>query len=144
MGSVAKSYMRKDFIIYDEMRKYLTIYEEAVSHIWLCNWFLQNFLTYEDNLIFVFISVEYHTVVYMNQIHLSQKFFMLIFILLEFCQDIHRLFFTSSLWHWQRWVRFSGDNKTVELWHRWQIMGTISGCRHLKVNLKAKIYIHIC
>ncbi len=24
---------------------------------------------------------------------------------------------------------------------RWQIMGTISGCRHLKVNLKAKIYI---
>ncbi len=24
-------------------------------------------------------------------------------------------------------------------WHRWQIMGTISGCRHLKVNLKAKI-----
>ncbi len=25
--------------------------------------------------------------------------------------------------------------------HRWQIMATISGCRHLKVNLKAKIYI---
>ncbi len=25
-----------------------------------------------------------------------------------------------------------------------QIMGKISGCRHLKVNLKAKIYIHIC
>ncbi len=32
MGSVAKSYMRKDFL-YVEMRKYLTIYEEAVSHI---------------------------------------------------------------------------------------------------------------
>ncbi len=29
MGSVAKSYMRKGFLIYDEMRKYLTIYEEA-------------------------------------------------------------------------------------------------------------------
>ncbi len=28
-------------------------------------------------------------------------------------------------------------------WHRWQIMGTISGCRHLKVNLKAKIYINV-
>ncbi len=28
-------------------------------------------------------------------------------------------------------------------WHRWQIMGTISGCRHLKVNLKAKIYIYL-
>ncbi len=27
-------------------------------------------------------------------------------------------------------------------WHRWQIMATISGCRHLKVNLKAKIYIY--
>ncbi len=26
-------------------------------------------------------------------------------------------------------------------WHRWQIMATKSGCRHLKVNLKAKIYI---
>jgi hypothetical protein len=24
-----------------------------------------------------------------------------------------------------------------------QIMGTISGCRHLKVNLKAKIYIYV-
>ncbi len=28
-------------------------------------------------------------------------------------------------------------------WHRWQIIGTISGCRHLKVNLKAKIYIYV-
>ncbi len=28
-------------------------------------------------------------------------------------------------------------------WHRWQIMGTILGCRHLKVNLKAKIYIYV-
>ncbi len=27
--------------------------------------------------------------------------------------------------------------------HRWQIMGTISGCRHLKLNLKAKIYIYV-
>jgi hypothetical protein len=33
MGSVAKSYMRKGFLIYEEMGKYLTIYEEAVSHI---------------------------------------------------------------------------------------------------------------
>ncbi len=28
-------------------------------------------------------------------------------------------------------------------WHRWQIMITISGCRRLKVNLKAKIYIYV-
>jgi hypothetical protein len=27
--------------------------------------------------------------------------------------------------------------------HRWQIMGTISGCRHLKLNLKAKSNIHV-
>jgi hypothetical protein len=33
MGSVAKSYMRKGFLIYDEIRKYLVLYEEAVSHI---------------------------------------------------------------------------------------------------------------
>ncbi len=32
-GAVAKSYMRKGFLIYEEIRKYLTIYEEAVSHI---------------------------------------------------------------------------------------------------------------
>jgi hypothetical protein len=31
--AVAKSYMRKGFLIYEEMRKYLAIYEEAVSHI---------------------------------------------------------------------------------------------------------------
>ncbi len=33
MGSVAKSYMRKSFLIYEEMSKYFPIYEEAVSHI---------------------------------------------------------------------------------------------------------------
>ncbi len=33
MGSGAKSYMRKGSVIYEEMHKYLTIYEEAVSHI---------------------------------------------------------------------------------------------------------------
>jgi hypothetical protein len=32
-GSGAKSYMRKGFLLYEEMRKYLTIYKEAVSHI---------------------------------------------------------------------------------------------------------------
>ncbi len=32
-GAVAKSYMRKGFLIYEEMRKYFPIYEEAVSHI---------------------------------------------------------------------------------------------------------------
>jgi hypothetical protein len=31
--AVAKSYMRKGFLIYEEMRKYFPTYEEAVSHI---------------------------------------------------------------------------------------------------------------
>jgi hypothetical protein len=31
MGSFAKSYMRKGFHMYEEMQKYLTIYEEAIS-----------------------------------------------------------------------------------------------------------------
>jgi hypothetical protein len=31
MGAVAKSYMRKGFLIYEEMHKYLTIYDEAIS-----------------------------------------------------------------------------------------------------------------
>ncbi len=30
-GAVAKSYMRKGFLIYEEMHKYLVIYEEAVA-----------------------------------------------------------------------------------------------------------------
>jgi hypothetical protein len=33
MGSGAKPYMRKGFPIYEEMREFFTIYEEAVSHI---------------------------------------------------------------------------------------------------------------
>jgi hypothetical protein len=33
MGAVAKSYMGKRFLIYEEMRKYIVIYEEAVNHI---------------------------------------------------------------------------------------------------------------
>ncbi len=38
------------------MRKHFPIYEEAVSHIWLCNCSILNFLIYEENLIF-FLSV---------------------------------------------------------------------------------------
>ncbi len=43
MGAVAKSYKRQGFKIYEEMRKYIVIYEEAVSHIWLCNCSLLDF-----------------------------------------------------------------------------------------------------
>ncbi len=30
-GAVAKSYMRKGFLIYEEMRKHLSIHDEAVT-----------------------------------------------------------------------------------------------------------------
>ena len=59
-GAVAKSYMRKGFLIYEEMRKYFPIYEETVSpvsHIYICKGSILNFLIYEENLIFFFISV---------------------------------------------------------------------------------------
>ncbi len=32
-GAVAKSYVKKGLLIYEEMRKYLSMYEEAVGHI---------------------------------------------------------------------------------------------------------------
>ncbi len=57
--AVAKSCMRKSFLIYEEMRKYFPIYEEAVSHIWLCNCSTLNFLIYEENLVLFFISVYF-------------------------------------------------------------------------------------
>jgi hypothetical protein len=55
-GAVAKSYMRKGFLIYEEMRKYFPIYEEAVSHIILCNCSTLNFPIHEENLILFFIG----------------------------------------------------------------------------------------
>ncbi len=35
IGAFAKLYMRKGFLIYEKMRKYVPIYEEAVSHMTL-------------------------------------------------------------------------------------------------------------
>ncbi len=58
MGSGAKSYMRKGFLIYEEMRKFFSIYEEAVSYIWLCT---QSLITlYRRKILFYFfISAVY-------------------------------------------------------------------------------------
>ncbi len=50
--------MRKGFLKYGEKRKYLVIYGEAVSHIWLCTRSLLNFLIHKENL-FTFLSVYY-------------------------------------------------------------------------------------
>ncbi len=58
-GSGAKLYMRKGFLIYEEIRKYLTIYKEAVSHIWLCTRSLWISL-YMRKILCYFLSV-YHT-----------------------------------------------------------------------------------
>jgi hypothetical protein len=57
MGADAKSYMRKGFLIYEEMRKYLVINEEAVNHIYLCNRSVLDSLINEENFVFFFISV---------------------------------------------------------------------------------------
>jgi hypothetical protein len=56
MESGAKSYMRKGFLIYEEIRKNFTIYEEAVCMT------LQpiplNFLIYEENFLFFFVLYQ--------------------------------------------------------------------------------------
>ncbi len=57
-GAFAKSYIRKGFLMYEERRKYLVIFAEAFTHIWLCNCSLLNFLTYEETFLLFFISVE--------------------------------------------------------------------------------------
>jgi hypothetical protein len=58
-GAVAKSYIWKGFLIYEELRKYFPIFEKAVSHTvydfaTACS--ILNFLLYEENLIW-FLSV---------------------------------------------------------------------------------------
>jgi hypothetical protein len=60
MGSGAKSYMRKGFLIYKEMRKYLTIYEEAVSYIWLCTRSHLNFLMVRNFFFLLFYQCSNH------------------------------------------------------------------------------------
>jgi hypothetical protein len=58
---MAKSYMKKGFLILicEEMRKYLVIYGNAVSHKRLCNRFLLDFLILEENLVLFFINAQY-------------------------------------------------------------------------------------
>jgi hypothetical protein len=60
MGAVAKSYMeRASYLIYEETRKYLTMRRPLVIYDFATASFM-NFLIYEDNLIFIFISVGGH------------------------------------------------------------------------------------
>jgi hypothetical protein len=55
MGAVAKSYMRKGFLIHEKMRKYLALYEEAVIHILLCN----GSLLEEETILLIFYQCFY-------------------------------------------------------------------------------------
>jgi hypothetical protein len=43
-GAVPKLYMRKGLLICEEMPKYFPIYEETVSHIYICKGSILNFL----------------------------------------------------------------------------------------------------
>ncbi len=73
MGAVAKSYMRKGFLIHvhEEMQKYLAIYEETFSHNWVCNRSPQNFLIYEEKLIFFFINAAF--LMFLNHGHFGER-----------------------------------------------------------------------
>ncbi len=42
------------------MHKYFPIFDEAVSHIWICNCSILNFLIYEEHFDFLFISAEFN------------------------------------------------------------------------------------
>ncbi len=58
------------------MRKYLVIYEEAVSHIWLCNRSNLDFLIYEKIFLFFFIRAVwalFDTVVWLHLVDINNK-----------------------------------------------------------------------
>jgi hypothetical protein len=62
MGAVAKSSMRKGFLIDKKLCKYLVKYKETVSHTVydFATAPLLDFLIYEENFVFFFISVHIH------------------------------------------------------------------------------------
>jgi hypothetical protein len=68
-GAVTRSFLRKCFRIYEEMRIYLTIFKEAVRR----NCSILNFLVYEEIFIFFFISVRVHYSIYGMEFMQFQK-----------------------------------------------------------------------
>ncbi len=91
MWGRASFYMRK-------MRKYLTKYGEAVSHLGLCNRSILNVLIYEDNLIFFSFSVPP-----CKEVPLPfAKFVKLKFVLFiqMFCHTCRRTFFLIPKTFW--------------------------------------------
>ncbi len=63
VGSGAKSYMRKGFLIYEAMRKFSPIWGGCLSYMTLHPIPL-NFLLYEENFSFFFISVQLHYILW--------------------------------------------------------------------------------
>jgi hypothetical protein len=55
--------MRKGSLINEEMSKYLVIYDEAVSQIWLCNRSLLNFLSMRNFLSFLSVKAFFKNTV---------------------------------------------------------------------------------
>ncbi len=54
----AKSYMTNGLLICGEIFSHFLIYYKALPHIWICNCSSLNFLIYEENSIWFFISVH--------------------------------------------------------------------------------------
>ncbi len=78
-GAVAKSYIRKGFLIYEEMRKYFSIYEETVSHVYIRKGFLiyeemrKYFSIYEETVshVYDFSTAPFWISLYMRKIWFS-------------------------------------------------------------------------
>jgi hypothetical protein len=58
MGSGAKSYMRKGFLVLEEMHKNFPVYEEIARSYMILYQIPLNYLIYGENFIFFFISVS--------------------------------------------------------------------------------------
>ncbi len=121
MGSGAKSYMRKGFLIYEEVRKFFPIYEEAVSHKWLCTRSLWISLYMRKICILLFISVVWQTIPLFNW----QK---IAFTLMrsvdnnKFSRKFSYAFFrVESLKGTVSWDRFQ------KCWRKWTDLGLIKG-----------------
>ncbi len=92
--------------IWGNALKYLPKYEEAVSHIWLCNCSTLNFLIYEENFILFFISVR-RTVMGVEPKR-KEPWVRLCFSFSLFYCAVSTEWFVSGCWH-------AGDDKSRQL-----------------------------
>ncbi len=78
-----------------------------------------------------------HTSPHLNSPHTWSKNNIILHLLLMLCTAV-KFCHQFHLCCWYRWQICLRCQR-----HRWQTMWLISGCRNLKVNLKAKIYIYV-